>query len=498
MESYGQMIQDMRSVFMTGKTKSERWRSTQLRALVNLIEENSDKLCAALQEDLHKHKAESFITELSLCKNDAIHAINQLSEWMKPNKVPKGLLFMMDNACIQKEPLGVSLIIGAWNYPVQLTLLPLIGAIAAGNCCVLKPSELSAKTAEFLKEYIPKYLDNDCIKVVNGGVPETTALLKERFDIILYTGSSNVAKIVMEAASKHLTPVILELGGKSPVFIDKSVDLQIVARRLSWGKFLNAGQTCVAPDYVLCPKELQEELISQVKIAVEEFYTKDPKASDSFGRIINSRHYGRIQKLLEGTSPVMGGDSDEKERYIAPTVLADVKITDPIMQEEIFGPVLPIVSVKDHNEAIEFINSREKPLALYVFTNNGTVREDIKQKTSSGAFVVNDTVLHGGLCSLPFGGVGNSGMGAYHGKHSFDAFSHSKAVLEKSLGMESANGIRYPPYTESKLGWANWIMQQKIKKKGIMSFFPFVVMGAMFGLLFQTVGVTATETEGNN
>ncbi|GFR79280.1 aldehyde dehydrogenase [Elysia marginata] len=309
-------------------------------------------------------------------------------------------MFMMDNACIQKEPLGVSLIIGAWNYPIQLTLLPLIGAVAAGNCCIIKPSELSAKTAEFLKEYIPKYLDHD-------------------------------------------------------------------------------------------------ELISNVKVAVEEFYTKDPKSSDSYGRIINSRHFNRIQKLLEGTSPALGGESDEKERFVAPTVLADVKFTDPIMQDEIFGPILPIVSVKDHNEAIEFINSREKPLALYVFTNNKIVREDIRQKTSSGAFVVNDVVLHGGLCSLPFGGVGNSGMGAYHGKHSFDAFSHSKAVLEKSLAMESANSIRYPPYTESKLGWANWIMKEKIKKKGIMSFFPFVVMGAMFGFFFKTVGVTAYETEGS-
>ncbi|KAK3792234.1 hypothetical protein RRG08_035989 [Elysia crispata] len=498
MESYGQMIKDMRSVFLSGKTKSEQWRSTQLKAIVNLIEENSEKLCAALQADLHKHKSEAFITELALCKNDAIHAINHLSEWMKPEKVAKGLMFMMDNACIQKEPLGVALIIGAWNYPVQLTLLPLIGAIAAGNCCIIKPSELSPKTAEFLQEYIPKYLDNDCIKVVNGGVPETTALLKERFDIILYTGNSNVAKIVMEAASKFLTPVILELGGKSPVFIDRNTDLNVVARRLSWGKFLNAGQTCVAPDYVMCPKEVQDELVSSVKTAIDEFFTKDPKSSDSYGRIVNSRHFGRLQKLLEGTKPVIGGDSDEKERFISPTVVTDVQFTDNIMQEEIFGPLLPIITVKDHNEAIEVINSREKPLALYVFTNNKSVREDIRQKTSSGAFVVNDTVLHGGLCSLPFGGVGNSGMGAYHGKHSFDAFSHSKAVLEKSLGMESANSIRYPPYTEAKLGWAGWIMKEKIKKKGIMSFFPFVVMGAMFGLLFKTVGVTASETDSNN
>ncbi|RUS87729.1 hypothetical protein EGW08_004475 [Elysia chlorotica] len=498
MESYGQMITDMRSVFLSGKTKSEKWRSTQLRAIVNLIEENAQKICDALQADLHKHKGEVIITEMELCKNDAINAINHLSEWMKPEKVAKSMMFMMDNACIQKEPLGVSLIIGAWNYPIQLILLPMIGAIAAGNCCILKPSEMSPKTAEFLHEYIPKYLDNDCIKVVLGGVPETTALLKERFDIILYTGNSMVAKIVMEAASKFLTPVILELGGKSPVYIDRNIDLNVVARRVSWGKFINAGQTCVAPDYVMCPKEIQGELVSCLKNAIDDFFTKDTKSSDSYGRIVNSRHFGRLQKLLEGTKPVIGGESDETERFIAPTVITDVQLSDKIMQEEIFGPILPIVTVKDHNEAIEIINSREKPLALYVFTTNKTVREDIRQKTSSGAFLANDTVVHGGLCSLPFGGVGNSGMGAYHGKHTFNAFSHSKAVLEKSLGMESAMSLRYPPYTEAKLGWLGWIMKEKIKRKGIMSFFPFVVMGAMFGLLFKTVGVTAAETDRNN
>jgi len=383
------------------------------------------------------------------------------------------------------------LIIGAWNYPFQLTILPVIGAIAAGNCVVIKPSELSEHTAKMLENLLPKYMDNDCIKVINGAVPETTALLNERWDFIMYTGNSMVAKIVMQAAAKHLTPVLLELGGKSPCYVDQSADLTTVARRLCWGKFCNAGQTCIAPDYVMCKPKIQNELIEKVREVITEFYSQNPKNSDSYGRIVNTRHWQRIQKLKAGCEVAVGGDDVEEEKYIAPTVLRDVKATDAVMQDEIFGPLMPIMPVEDHNEAIKYINDREKPLALYVFSTDKSMVSDFRDKTSSGAVLVNDTLIHGGLNTLPFGGVGGSGMGGYHGKHSFDAFSHKKAVLEKSLALDQVNQLRYPPYSDSKLGWLKWVMKKKVKKAGLMGFLPFMVLGGMFAMFVKTGGVMA-------
>ncbi|XP_005104004.1 aldehyde dehydrogenase family 3 member B1 isoform X2 [Aplysia californica] len=488
---YELMMKDVRSAFATGKTRTYEWRISQLKAIMRCLQENSDKINEVLFKDLHKHSLESVVMEANMCVSEAIDCINNLKDWMKPEKVSKPALYMMDTAYIQSEPYGVALIIGAWNYPIQLTLLPLIGAIAAGNCVVLKPSEVSAASAQFLQDYLPKYVDNDCIKVVNGAVPETTALLKEKFDFIMYTGNSFVARIVMEAASKHLTPVLLELGGKSPAYVDKGTDMEVVARRLCWGKFANAGQTCVAPDYVMCQKDMQDELIKNLKATIEAFYTADPKSSDSFGRIVNEKHFQRVQKLKKGAEVAVGGGDVEEEKYIAPTVLRDVKLTDPVMQDEIFGPLLPIMPVQDHAEAIKIINDRDKPLSLYVFSNNKSLIQEFRLGTSSGAFLVNDTVVHGGLNTLPFGGVGNSGMGRYHGKHSFDSFSHQKAVLEKSLALDSVNQLRYPPYSDTKLGWLQWIMKKKVKRTGVFSFLPFVVMGAMFAMFYKTAGVMA-------
>ncbi|KAH9495847.1 aldehyde dehydrogenase 3, member A2 [Bulinus truncatus] len=490
---FTQSVQELRKTFATGRTRGIEWRISQLKAIIKLVQENEDAISEVLYKDLHKNKAEASIMEVIMCVNDAVNAINNIEQWTKPEKVDKNALYMMDTAYIIKEPLGVALIIGAWNYPVQLVLLPLIGAVTAGNCAVIKPSEVSPATAAFFEETLPKYLDNDCFRVINGGVGETTALLQQRFDIIFYTGNSQVAKIVMAAAAKNLTPVILELGGKSPVYVDKKTDLMTVARRLSWGKFCNSGQTCIAPDYVMCPKEIQEELIEKLKTSVQEFYTVDPKTSDSYGRIVNNRHFMRIQKLKEGATVAFGGDADEKENFISPTVLRDVKLTDAVMQDEIFGPLLPIVPVTDYTEAIDIINSREKPLALYVFTNNTNVSREFRDRTSSGALVVNDTVVHGGLPTLPFGGVGNSGLGSYHGKFSFNAFSHDKPVLEKSLAMDQVNSLRYPPYTDKKLGWIKWIMCKKPKRRGVFSFLPFVAIGVVLSFMFKVIGVGAIK-----
>ncbi|KAJ8299201.1 hypothetical protein KUTeg_023261 [Tegillarca granosa] len=322
--------------------------------------------------------------------------MNNLKKWMKPEKVKKGLLNIMDNCYIHREPFGVALIIGAWNYPFHLSILPMIGALAAGNCVILKPSE-------------------ECVKVVNGGVKETEALLSEKFDYIFYTGNSVVGKIVMQAASKHLTPVTLELGGKSPVFVDRHCDLNVVAKRLLWGKCANAGQTCVAPDYVMCTKDTQKELIEKLKLALKEFYPDSPSASKDYGRIINERHYKRVLRLISaGGEVAIGGELNESDKFISPTVLSDVKFSDQIMQEEIFGPVLPIVPVADDKEAIQYINSKDKPLAMYIFTNDKKVKQNFLQNTSSGAFLVNDTMVHGGVITLPFGGVGNSVLDIHH------------------------------------------------------------------------------------
>ncbi|XP_076453251.1 aldehyde dehydrogenase family 3 member B1-like isoform X2 [Babylonia areolata] len=489
MASFGKMVADMRAVFRSGRTRNYEWRMGQLRALLKLLEDNESKLTDALYEDLHKHKMESMVMEINLIRSDIVLALNNLSDWMKPQKVEKGLIYKMDNAYIRYEPLGVTLVLGAWNYPVQLVLLPLVGAVAAGNCCILKPSELAENVAVLLEELIPKYMDQDCIKVVNGGVPETTALLAEKFDHIFYTGSSGVARIVMAAAAKNLTPVVLELGGKSPVYVDSGVDLSVVARRLMWGKFCNAGQTCVAPDYVMCTKDTQEKLIDTLKELIPEFYSSNPQASDSYGRIINERHFKRVRKLMEGASVAVGGEVDEGERYIAPTVLRDCQPTDAVMQEEVFGPLLPIMPVKDYMEAVERINNGEKPLAMYIFSNNWNLVRTMKERTSSGALVVNDTVVHGGLCTLPFGGVGDSGMGAYHGKFTYDVFSHKRACLEKSLGLESVNSLRYPPYTDKKLGWLQWIMVKKPRRGGLLGFFPFIILGAVFAILMKKINL---------
>lgn len=412
--------------------------------------------------------------EIDFTRNEVVHALNHISEWVKPTKVGKDLLTMMDDAYIKPEPFGVVLVIGAWNYPVQLTLAPVIGALAAGNCVVLKPSEVSEHTSALLERLCPLYLDKDAFRVVNGGVPETTELLKEQFDYIFYTGNSHVAKIIYQAAAQYLTPVTLELGGKSPVFVDDSSDLDLVARRLMWGKFANCGQTCIAPDYVLCTPGVQGSLIQRCKTVLESFYGSDPKASDSYGRIINNRHFNRVRTMLDATSGrvAVGGIMDERANYISPTLLSDIALNDAIMKDEIFGPILPFIDVKDADEAIEIINNREKPLAMYVFSNQKKTIERFLSRTSSGGVCVNDTLMHLSVINLPFGGVGNSGVGSYHGKFSFDTFSHNRGCLVRAQNMEKMNDLRYPPYTEKKSGMIAWLMKKTVKSDKMLGIFP--------------------------
>lgn len=483
MANFSGLISGVRAAFQTGKTKSYEWRWQQLNGLVRMIDENRQELTKALYGDLHKPSMESHIFEIEFCKNDAINAMNNLKKWMKPEKVKKGLLNIMDNCYIHREPFGVALIIGAWNYPFHLSILPMIGALAAGNCVILKPSEVALSTAQLLEKILPKYIDNECVKVVNGGVKETEALLSEKFDYIFYTGNSVVGKIVMQAASKHLTPVTLELGGKSPVFVDRHCDLNVVAKRLLWGKCANAGQTCVAPDYVMCTKDTQKELIEKLKLALKEFYPDSPSASKDYGRIINERHYKRVLRLISaGGEVAIGGELNESDKFISPTVLSDVKFSDQIMQEEIFGPVLPIVPVADDKEAIQYINSKDKPLAMYIFTNDKKVKQNFLQNTSSGAFLVNDTMVHGGVITLPFGGVGNSGIGSYHGQFTYETFCHKRACLEKDQRLETVNSIRYPPYSDRKLSIIDWLLKKKVKKFSVL---PFILVSALCAVLFK-------------
>ncbi|XP_065137360.1 aldehyde dehydrogenase family 3 member A2a isoform X2 [Paramisgurnus dabryanus] len=454
-------VQQARKVFMTGRSKPLDYRIKQLRNLSRFVTEKEKDIIDALKKDLHKSENATQLFEILGLVGEINLAISKLAEWAAPRPVNKNLLTISDEVFIHPEPLGVVLIIGAWNYPIAITLLPLVGAIAAGNAAVVKPSEVSSHTAKVM-ELLTHYLDPEMYPVVTGGVPETQELLKQRFDHIFYTGNSTVGKLVMEAAARHLTPVTLELGGKSPCYIDKNCDIKIACRRITWGKFVNCGQTCIAPDYILCEPSIQNTVINEIQKCIKEFYTKDPKSFADYGRIINQRHFKRIIALIEDNTVAIGGDSDESECYIAPTVLKDVKSQSKVMQEEIFGPILPIVPVNDLKEAIQFINEREKPLALYVFSSSNKVIKQIISETSSGALVANDCLVHFTISDLPFGGVGNSGTGCYHGKYTFDQLSHLRSCLIKKLNMEMVNQMRYPPHSAKKLHWARILLLKQI------------------------------------
>lgn len=449
-----EVVSKARKSFQAGRTASLSFRKEQLQNLMRLYEENTQEMLDALREDLHKSKQEAIVTEIDFIKNDLRNILYNFEDWAKPTRVwNKGIANLLDGARIYKDPYGVVLVVGAWNYPIQLALAPFAAAIAAGNCVILKPSEVAVSSAKLLAELVPKYLDQNCYQVYQGGVAETTELLKQRFDYIFFTGSTSVGKIVYKAAAEYLTPVTLELGGKSPVYLDKSADLDVSVRRILWGKCLNVGQSCIAPDYLLCSKEIATKFIETADKVLKEWYGGKLKQSPDYGRIINDTHFQRIVKLLQGVKVAYGGNYDASERFIEPTIVTNVKPEDPLMQDEIFGPILPIVNVESPQEAISLINSREKPLALYIFSNNQEVVDLIINKTSSGGITVNDTMMHFSLDSLPFGGVGQSGIGNYHGKRSFDTFVHEKGALVKDLGKigEMASSSRYPPFSDSKI-----------------------------------------------
>lgn len=436
-----------RKQFETGEGLDIDVRLARLDAMRRMLVERTGEFTEALAQDLRKHPDEAWMTEIGFVCNEITHTAKHLRKWLAPERASVPLSLMPASAKIVRDPLGVVLVIAPWNYPVQLSLVPVMGALAGGNTVVLKPSELAPATSAALARWIPEYL-GDVVQVVEGGVPETTELLAERFDHIFYTGNGQVAKVIMRAAAEYLTPVTLELGGKSPVYLDDSVDLKAAAQRLAWGKYLNAGQTCVAPDYVLATPAVAAKLAKVLPEAIKGLFDRDPRKSSDYGRIINGRHFGRLTGLLKGLDVVTGGQSEEDDLYLAPTVVR-ATADDGVMKEEIFGPILPIVEVADEEAALSFINERDKPLALYVFSENKATRKNFTERTSSGALCFSVPAAHLLVPGLPFGGVGPSGMGAYHGRNSIDVFTHRKAILDKPLKPDTMKLI-YPPFNGVK------------------------------------------------
>ncbi len=447
---FGPLVAELRATYDEGSTRPLGWRVDQLKGLLRLLDEGEGELLQALAADLGKPRMEGWTSDLAVTAAEVRYALAHLKRWARPERVRLPLFALPGRASVRPEPLGVALVMAPWNYPVYLLLTPMAAAISAGNCVVGKPSELAPATSAVIARLVARHLDPRGVAIVEGGAPEATALLAERWDHIFYTGNGEVGRVVARAAAEHLTPVTLELGGKSPVLVDANADLEVAARRIAWGKWLNAGQTCVAPDHVLVHEAVADELTERICAATTEFFGTDPQASPDYARIVNDRHFGRLVSLVdaEGHEVVSGGQRDAAQRYLAPTVVARVANGAAVMAGEIFGPILPILRVTDLDEAIVRVNRHDKPLALYAFTRSSATAARIVERTSSGGVCLNGTVLQICIPSLPFGGVGASGSGSYHGRAGFDTFSHAKAVLSKSVRPDVK--LAYPPFTGLK------------------------------------------------
>lgn len=443
-EEVAGLVNAQRTFFATGATKSRKWREAQLTALRTMITENERSIIAALQLDMGKPAFEADFSEVQVLYHEIRYLLSNLNAWMQPDHAETPLLHFPGNSMVVKEPYGTILIMAPWNYPFQLLMAPLAGALAAGNTAILKPSSVTANTAVLIARLIPQYFKKEIVAVVECSGDEANVLLDQQFDHIFYTGSGPVGKIVMAAAAKHLTPVTLELGGKSPCIVDKNINIRQTATKICWGKFFNAGQTCIAPDYILVHEDVKAALLAEMKRTIVSFYGTDPFQSPHYARICSERHYDRLVALMNEGEIIAGGQTIRTEKYIAPTILNDIDWNAAIMADEIFGPLMPVIGYSDPDEIIKKINERPKPLALYVFTRSRKFSEKVISGTSSGGVCVNDTLSHFTSSLLPFGGVGASGMGQYHGKYSFNTFSHAKPVLSKSFMFDIP--LRYPPY----------------------------------------------------
>lgn len=446
---YSALVASQREYFLSGSTRPASWRKAQLEAVKALFTENHDELCAALWKDLRRNVTDADLMDVEYNVKEADYALTHLDAWMEPQRVHTPLVFEPGHVRVRRDPLGVTLIIGAWNEPFMLLFAPLVAAVAGGNTAVLKPSELAVACSAAAARLVPRYFDRRAVAVVEGGIPETTALLAQKWDFIFFTGSPAVGKIVHQAAAQHLTPCVLELGGKNPTIVHSSANLKVAARRIAYGRYLNSGHICTAPDHVLVWPEVKDEFVRHLAQTIREFYGDDPKLSPDYGRVINRRNFDRLVGLLGSGKVAVGGQTDAGERYIAPTVLVDVSPDSPIMQDEVFGPILPVLEIESVEAVIAWVNSRPRPLGLYVFAEDLDVAERILDLTGSGDAAINDCTIHPLVPELPFGGVGNSGMGKYHGRWGFEAFTNARGVMYHSAKIDP--GVRYPPYSKHTL-----------------------------------------------
>lgn len=443
------ILSDQRNLFNSQKTKNLKFRKMYLEKLKEVLLKNEELLYDSIYKDFGKSKFDTFTTEISFVLKDINYFLKNLNSLAKPKKVRTNLANQLGSSKIYPEPLGCTLVIGAWNYPYQLSLSPVVAALAAGNTCILKPSEIAENTMKAMAKIINENFPKDYFYVAEGGIEETTEILKLKFDKIFFTGSPKVGQIIYEAAAKHLTPVTLELGGKSPAIVTSSANFEVAAKRIVWGKFLNAGQTCVAPDYILVDEKVKDSFLDSLQSYIQKFNYHSE--SENYTQIINQRNFDRLVNLIDQEKVYFGGKKDAAKRYIEPTIMHDVTWNDKVMQEEIFGPILPVLTFKNFNEALLQIAAYEKPLSAYLFSDNSEEKEEFTTKISFGGGCINDVVMHLSNDYLPFGGVGNSGIGNYHGKYGFDAFSHQKAVLDRATWGEP--DLKYPPYNDKKLNW---------------------------------------------
>ena len=450
-------IPTLQQYFASGETTSYSFRKLQLQKLRKAIEANELAVMDALYHDLKKSPEEAYSAEIGFVYSEISNTLKHLQEWMQPVKVSSPLIIFPSSSKILRDPLGVTLIIAPWNYPFQLVMAPLIGSIAGGNCSVIKPSEFTPHTSAIIKKIIAEAFSLNYITVATGhGAEVVPQLMKQyRFDHVFFTGSIPVGRQIALMAADKLVPVTLELGGKSPCIVDKDVNLKVAAQRIAWGKFTNVGQTCVAPDYLLVHESRKNELVELLEKSVHQYYGGNPLQSADYGKIVNENRFNKLESFLSQGSIVFGGETNKEKLYISPTVLENVAETSPVMQEEIFGPILPIYTFKDHQQAIEMVRRMPNPLALYVFTNNAKVEKLYTEKISFGGGCINNTIIHLANAKLPFGGVGNSGVGAYHGKFSFNTFTRQKSVVKTSTWIDPA--AKYPPYS-GKLKILKWLL----------------------------------------
>ncbi len=440
-----------REFFKTGRTRDIGFRRENLKKLMAALYKNEEKIYDVFQKDLHKPRFEVFATEIGMVLKEIKGHLKNLKKWTSPTKVRTDMLNFGSTSRIYHEPYGTVLIMSPWNYPLQLALQPLVGAISAGNCVMMKPAHYSEHVSEVIKDLINETFPPEYISVFTGDRRVNQAILEQRFDMIFFTGGTSLGRIVMEKASRHLTPVVLELGGKSPCIVEKDASLDVAAQRIAFGKFINSGQTCIAPDHLFVHREVKKPLLEKIIKCIKEFHGDDPEQSPDYGRIINDQQFSRLEKLIPTAGTIVhGGRVNRKTRYIEPTIIDNINYNDPIMQEEIFGPVLPVLEFTRLEDVIEAINEHEKPLAMYFFTSSKRQKDLLLSRTSSGGGCINDTIMHVTNPRMPFGGVGYSGMGSYHGKHSFNAFSHHRSILHKTTLVNPT--LPYPPY-KNKLSY---------------------------------------------